>query len=199
MARDEDLVARSKNGDILAFEELVCLYERKVYTLTYRLMGNHEDANDFSQEAFLKAYQAIKSFRGDSSFLTWLNRIAVNVCRDELRKRYRIKSESLDEKIQLNDGEVEKQFKSTEPGPAELYEQAEFRENIQKHINSLAPEFRMALVLRDINGYSYEEIAEELECSLGTVKSRINRARNYLKDKLLAEREQNNSGERLYG
>lgn len=199
MARDEDLVARSKNGDVHAFEELVCLYERKIYTLTYRLMGNHEDANDFSQETFLKAYQAIKSFRGDSSFLTWINRIAVNVCRDELRKRYRFKSESLDEKIQLNDGEVDKQFKSTEPGPAELYEQVEFSENIQKHINSLAPEFRMALVLRDINGYSYEEIAEELECSLGTVKSRINRARNYLKDKLLAEREQNNSGERLYG
>jgi len=199
VARDEDLVARSKNGDINAFEELVCRHERKIYTLTYRLMGNHEDANDFSQETFLKAYQALKSFREESSFLTWINRIAVNVCRDELRKRYRIKSESLDERITLSDGEIEKQFKSSEPGPEELYEQSEFQENIQKHINSLSPEFRMALVLRDINGYSYEEIAEELECSLGTVKSRINRARNYLKEKLLAEREQNNLGERLYG
>jgi RNA polymerase sigma-70 factor (ECF subfamily) len=199
VTRDEELVDRSKNGDINAFEELVCLYERKIYSLTYRLLGNHEDANDFAQEAFLKAFQAIKNFRGEASFLTWISRIATNVCRDELRKRYRIKTESLDEKITLDEGEVTKQHVSPEPGPAELYEQRDFQERLQGYINTLSPEFRLALVLRDIHGYSYEEIAKELECSLGTVKSRINRARNYLKEKIIAEREQNNLRERLYG
>lgn len=199
MTLDEELVNRSKSGDINAFEELVCRYERKIYSLTYRLMGNHEDANDFAQEAFLKAFQAIQNFRGEASFITWISRIATNVCRDELRKRYRIKTESLDEKITLDEGEVVKQHISPEPGPAELYEQRDFQERIQRYINTLSPEFRLVLILRDINGYSYEEIAEELECSLGTVKSRINRARNYLKQKILSEREQNNLCERLYG
>jgi RNA polymerase sigma-70 factor (ECF subfamily) len=190
---------KSKDGDIDAFEELVCRYERKIYTLTYRLMGNREDADDFAQEAFLKAFQAIKSFRGESSFLTWLCRIASNVCRDELRKRYRVKTESLDEKIVLDDGEITKQFVSPEAGPAEEYERKELQEMMQEYINKLSPDFRMALVLRDINGYSYEEIAEQLECSLGTVKSRISRARNYLKEQILRDREQNKIQERLYG
>lgn len=198
MIRDEELVARSKNGDINAFEELVCRYERKIYTVTYRLMGNHEDANDFAQEALLRAFQAIKNFRGEASFLTWICRIATNVCRDELRKRYRTTTESLDERIILDEGEVTKQYASSDMGPAEIYEQKEFQGKIQGLINNLSPEFRLTLVLRDIYGYSYEEIAEQLKCSLGTVKSRINRARNYLKDKLLAEREQNNCCERLY-
>ncbi|MDX9872777.1 MAG: sigma-70 family RNA polymerase sigma factor [Clostridia bacterium] len=199
MTRDEELVMKSKDGDIDAFEELVCRYERKIYTLTYRLMGNREDADDFAQEAFLKAFQAIKSFRGESSFLTWLCRIASNVCRDELRKRYRVKTESLDEKIVLDDGEITKQFVSPEAGPAEEYERKELQEMMQEYINKLSPDFRMALVLRDINGYSYEEIAEQLECSLGTVKSRISRARNYLKEQILRDREQNKIQERLYG
>lgn len=199
MTRDEELVMKSKEGDINAFEELVCLYERKIYTLTYRLMGNREDADDFAQEAFLKAFQAIKSFRGESSFLTWLSRIASNVCRDELRKRYRVKTESLDEKIVLDDGEIAKQFVSPEPGPVEEFEKKELQELLQGYISKLSPDFRMALVLRDINGYSYEEIAEQLECSLGTVKSRISRARSYLKEQLLKDREQNKITERLYG
>lgn len=199
MLREEELVARCKKGDIDAFEELVCCYERKIYTVTYRLMGNHEDANDCAQEAFLKAFQAINNFRGEASFLTWLCRIATNVCRDELRKRYRTSTESLDERVTLDEGEVTKQYASPDLGPSEIYEQKEFQERIQRLINGLSPEFRMALILRDIQGYSYEEIAEQLNCSLGTVKSRIYRARNYLKDKLLAERKQINCQQRLYG
>ena len=199
MYNEAELVARSRDGDINAFEELVCCCERKIYTLTYRLMGNHEDANDLAQEAFLRAYTAIKNFRGEASFLTWMCRIATNVCRDELRKKYRVSTESLDERITLEDGEVSKQFASGDPGPAEIYESKELQEKIQELINTLSPEFRLALVLRDIQGFSYEEIAQELECSLGTVKSRINRARNYLKDRLMAEKEQIACPERLYG
>jgi RNA polymerase sigma-70 factor (ECF subfamily) len=166
--------------------------------LAYRIIGNYEDANDLAQEAFLRAFQSIKTFRGEASFQTWLCRIVTNLCRDEMRKKYRFNSESLDENVVLEEGEVTKQIASGDPGPAELYEAKEFQEMIQGFINSLSPEFRMALVLRDIQGYSYEEIAEQLECSLGTVKSRINRARNYLKKRLLQSREQINGRQRLF-
>ncbi|MFY9175580.1 MAG: sigma-70 family RNA polymerase sigma factor [Peptococcia bacterium] len=197
MLNDEELVLKSKNGDIDAFEELVCRYERKIYTIAYRLIGNRDDANDLAQEAFLKAFQGIKNFRGEASFQTWLCRITTNVCRDEIRRRSRKPVDRLDENIVLEEGEVAKQVATQDPGPAELYEQKELSEQIQQLIDTLAPDFRMALVLRDIEGYSYEEISQYMECSLGTVKSRINRARNYLKEKLLTEREQNLSDGRL--
>lgn len=199
MYLDTDLVARSQNGDLDAFEELVARYERKIYSAAYRLIGNHEDARDLAQEAFLRAFQSIKTFRGEASFLTWMCRIVTNLCRDELRKRSRAYVESLDERITVEEGEVSKQFASEEPGPAEEFEKKELQEKIQGLINNLSPEFRMALVLRDIQGFSYEEIAVQLDCSLGTVKSRINRARHYLKDRLLKEREQIDNNQRLYG
>lgn len=193
--KDEELVARSKTGDLQAFDELVCRYERKIYTLAYRMFGNYHDANDLAQEAFLRAFQSIKGFRGDSSFYTWLCRIATNVCRDELRKRYRVSVESLDEEVNIGDWEIKKQIPTANPGPAELYERQELQHELQDLINTLTPEFRMALILRDIQGQSYEEIAEQLECSLGTVKSRISRARSYLKEKILAQQEQINQRE----
>lgn len=195
---EKELVRRSQEGDLDAFEELISRHERKIYTAAYRLVGNHEDANDLAQEAFLRAFQAIKNFRGEASFLTWTNRIVTNLCRDELRKRYRAPVESLDERITLDEGEVSKQVPSPDPQPDEAYEIKELQEKLQLLINTLSPEFRLALVLRDLQGYSYEEIAGQLDCSLGTVKSRINRARNYLREKLLAEREQNKIKERLY-
>lgn len=197
MLSDEELVLRSKNGDIDAFEELVSRYDRKIYSIAYRLIGNRDDANDIAQEAFLKAYQGIKNFRGEASFQTWLSRITTNVCRDELRRRSRKPVDRLDENIVLEEGEVAKQVAAKEPGPAELYEQKELSVRIQKLIDTLAPDFRLALVLRDIEGYSYDEIAQYLDCSLGTVKSRISRARNYLKEKLIIEREQKGNEERL--
>lgn len=197
MLRDEELVVRSQNGDIDAFEELVNRYERKIYTVAYRLINNPDDASDLTQEAFLKAFQGIKSFRGEASFLTWMCRIVTNVCRDELRKRYRKPVDRLEDKITLDEGEVTRQVSSHDPGPEELYEKKELQERLQDLIATLSPEFRLALVLRDIQGFSYEEIAKHLDCSLGTVKSRINRARNYLKEKLILDREQNPIQERL--
>ena len=195
---DEDLVTRSKNGDLQAFEELVCRYERKAYFLAYRMMGNYDDANDLAQETFLRAFRAISGFRGDSSFSTWLSHIVTNLCRDELRKRYRISFESLDQEVCLGDAEVKKQIPSSAPGPDEIYERQELQQELQELLNTLSPEFRLALVLRDIQGFSYQEIAEQMECSLGTVKSRLNRARNFLKETLLAQKEQKLTGERLY-
>ena len=198
MYRDEVLVTRSKNGDLQAFEELVCRYERKVYSLAYRMMGNYDDANDLTQETFLRAFRAIAGFRGDSSFSTWLSHIVTNLCRDELRKRYRISFESLDQEVCLGDAEVKKQIPSSDPGPDEVYERHELQQELQELLITLSPEFRLALVLRDIQGFSYQEIAEQMECSLGTVKSRINRARNFLKEKVLAQREQKLTNERLF-
>lgn len=195
--KDEELVSKSQNGDIYAFEELVCRYERKIYTAAYRLIGNPDDASDIAQEAFLRAFQSIRNFRNEASFLTWMYRITTNLCRDELRKRYRVSYTSLDEKITLPDGEVSRQTASSEPDPALLYERKELQEKIGKLIAALSPEFRLALVMRDIQGFSYDEIAEQLGCSLGTVKSRINRARRHLQKKLAAELEQNGEPQRL--
>ncbi len=190
MVRDDILVAQSQAGDIEAFEELVSRNERRVFNLAYRMIGNHEDAVDLAQEVFIKAFQAIKTFRGEASFSTWIGRIAINICRDELRRRHRRPTDSLDEKVILHDGEVSKQYASPDPGPEEIYEKTELQQKIQQYINDLTPEFRTALVMRDIGGYSYEEIAEATQSNIGTVKSRISRARNYLKDKLLSEKEQ---------
>lgn len=192
---EKDLVERSKNNDLQAFEELVSLYERKIYNLAYRLMGNHEDAHDLVQEAFLRAFRALGGFRGEASFSTWLYRITLNLCHDELRRRYRLSWESLDEKVCLNEGEVAKQIASTRPGPEELYEKQELQEKLQELLMTLSPEFRLAVVLRDIEGFTYQEIAEHMECSMGTVKSRISRGRNYLKEKW--QEEQNLSFDRL--
>lgn len=197
MYSDQELVTRSKNGDLQAFEELVCLYERKVYTLAYRMMGNYDDANDLAQETFLRAFRAIGGFRGDASFSTWISHIVTNLCRDELRKRYRISVESLEQEVCLGDAEVKKQIPSTDPGPDEIYEKYELQQELQELLSTLSPEFRLALVLRDIQGFSYQEIAEQMECSLGTVKSRINRARNFLKEKILQQREQNSLREQI--
>lgn len=184
MQLEEELIARSKKGDLEAFEELVVKYERRVYAIAYRFMGNGEDANDLTQEAFLKAFQSIKGFRQEASFSTWICRIVSNVCRDELRKMKKVSHTSLDEEIWLEEGAVAKQLKDEGPTPDQEYENKEFKEYLQRLINMLSPEYRMVIILRDIKGYSYEEIAQMLDCSLGTVKSRLNRARRALRDKI---------------
>lgn len=188
MLLEEDLITRSQNGDIDAFEELVAKYERKVYAIAYRFMGNPEDAGDLTQEAFLKAYQSIKSFRQEASFSTWICRIVSNVCRDQLRKNKRQSQNSLDEDVWLEEGTVQKQLKDQRPTPDEVYESKELKEYLQGLINNLNPEYKMVVILRDIQGYSYEEIAQILDCSLGTVKSRLNRARKALRDQINLDR-----------
>lgn len=188
MLLEEDLITRSQNGDIDAFEELVAKYERKVYAVAYRFMGNQEDASDLTQEAFLKAYQSLKSFRQEASFSTWICRIVSNVCRDQLRKTKKNGHSSLDEDVWLEDGSVKKQLRDERPTPDEFYERKELKEYLQGLINNLNPDYKMVVVLRDIQGYSYEEIAEILDCSLGTVKSRLNRARKALREQINLDR-----------
>ncbi|WP_088553777.1 RNA polymerase sigma factor [Calderihabitans maritimus] len=179
---DDILVGKSKAGDMGAFEELVRRYEKQVFTVAYRFMGNREDAVELAQEAFLRAFTAIKKFRGQSSFKTWLYHIVANVCRDELRKRQRCREYPVEDPAPLNSLN---QTIGNSFDPVKAYEDKEGQEYIQKAITSLAPEYRMVLVMREFQGFSYEEIAAQLDCSLGTVKSRLSRARKLLRDKLL--------------
>lgn len=187
MQPEEQLLKKSLSGDTRAFEELVAQYQGKVYALAFRYMGNEEDASDMAQEALLKAYRSLRMFKGNSSFGTWLYRITTNVCLDELRRRKRrIIPLSLDEPLATQDGEeIEKEIADQSPGADILYEQKEFSDYIQNLLDELRPEHKTAIVLRDVMELSYEEIAQTLDCSLGTVKSRISRARDVIRKKLV--------------
>jgi len=186
---EEELINRSRGGDVAAFELLISRYEKKLYTIAFRFMGNHDDASDLAQEALIRTFSAIRSFRGDSSFTTWLYHIAANVCRDELRRRRRYVVSSLDEPMDTEDGTVVRQAVDSSPLPEKIYEQKETIEYIQSLINDLLPDYRLVLVMREFEGFSYEEIAGKLDCSLGTVKSRLSRARKILRDRIVADRE----------
>lgn len=186
MLTDDQLILECRKGNKESFEMLVQRYHQRVYALAFRYMSNEDDAYDMSQEAFIKAYRALDKFKGNSSFGTWIYRITTNVCLDELRRRKRrISPVSIDEPLTNNAGdEIEKELIDPGAGVDILYEQQELGSQIQAYLNELKPDHRTAIVLRDIMDLSYEEIAEVLNCSIGTVKSRINRARNSLKKKL---------------
>lgn len=183
------LIAKSQQGDVEAFGELVSIYEKQVYTVAYRFMGNPEDASDLTQEAFVRAFRAISRFRGEASFKTWIYHIVANVCRDELRKRKKQAVVSLDAPIVTGDGYIAREQEDWSLAPERVYDSIELQETIQQLLNQLIPEYRQVLVLREIQGFTYEEIANILECSLGTVKSRINRARKALRDLIAANKE----------
>jgi RNA polymerase sigma-70 factor (ECF subfamily) len=190
MDSDQKLVKRTLHGDTRAFEELVEMYQNKVYSLAYRYMGNEDDANDMSQEAFIKAFRSLRSYKGDASFGTWIYRITTNVCLDELRHRKRrVVPLSLDEPLATVDGdEVEREIPDSSLAADKIYEQKEFSQHIQLLLDEMKSEHKSVIVLRDVMELSYEEIAAVLDCSIGTVKSRISRARNILQKKLV-ERE----------
>ncbi len=180
------LVKKSQSGDVESFELLISSYDKRAYNIAYRVMGNEEDAKDMAQEALLRVFRSIKDFKGQSAFSTWLYRIVTNVCLDELRKRKNDKYVSLDSTIQTESGELHMELCSDKETPESVLERVEQREVIKKAINELSEDYKSVIVLRDIQGFSYEEISNILDCSLGTVKSRINRARNMLRDKLRA-------------
>ena len=183
---DEDavLVRRAQNGDMNAFEELVGKYEARVFSIASHMLAFNEDAKDAAQEAFLKAYRSLKGFRGDSKFSTWLYRIINNVCIDFLRRRER---RDLPLEFTSEDGEGEP-FTLEIPADIDIeaaVEDKEFRFFVQKAINSLPEQHRVMIVMRDIQDLSYMEISDLLGLPEGTVKSRINRARGYLRTAFL--------------
>ncbi|KNZ70384.1 ECF subfamily RNA polymerase sigma-24 subunit [Thermincola ferriacetica] len=186
---DEVLIAQSKEGDVEAFTKLVAKYENKVYTIAYRFFGNHADASDIAQEAFIRVYKSLHSFRGNSAFLTWMYRVVTNVCKDELRKRAREKTVFIEELMDNKKGSAMRKEGSISKLPEDAVIRKEWQQEVQEILNSLSVEHRTVIIMRDIQGFSYEEIASMLQCSPGTVKSRLNRARHALKEKLLVRQE----------
>ena len=186
---EKNLLERAKSGDVAAFEQLIESYQRKIFNIALRMLGNYDDAGDLTQEVLIRIYKSIKSFKEQSSFSTWIYRITTNVCLDEIRKRKNRKVISLDEEIKLDDGDMKRQIENGEPSPEEMAETGDLKKVVNDAIARLSEEHRMVIVLRDIRGFSYEEIAEMLKCPEGTVKSRINRARQALKNILVSKRE----------
>lgn len=184
------LVKKAKQGDLHAFEELILKHEKIVYNVALRMMSHSEDARDISQEVFLKAYRNIKNFDERSQFSTWLYRITANTCIDEMRKRKGKQSFSLEEELENEEGSMRRQIADEGETPEESLLRQEQKSEILQALDSLSPEHKTAVILRDIKGLSYEEIAELLELSLGTVKSRISRGRSQLKQEFIKLREQ---------
>ena len=181
MTREQEvqIVQSVLQGDVNAFEKLVLEYEKAVYGITQRMCGNAEDAADMTQETFIKAYNSLSSFRGDSKFSVWLYRIATNVCLDFLRSKSRKPTVSLS--MEDDDGEeVELDIADESQSPERLLERGLTRDAVRRGLNALSPEYRQILLLREIQGLSYEEISDILTIEVGTVKSRIFRARKRL-------------------
>jgi len=185
-----ELVSKSQAGDIAAFEELIAKYQSKIYNIAYRLSGNPHDASDLAQEALIKIYRSIGSFRGEAAFSTWAYHIMTNVYRDHLRKKSRRAEDFLDNPIDTGESEMTREVADSTYDPEILYENSELGQYLQSLINGMHDEYKIVIILREQMGYSYEEIAQQLDLPLGTVKSRINRARQYLQKKIKEDREQ---------
>lgn len=181
---DQRLVQRVQSGDFGAMDELVERHYRSVFNLAFRLSGNYDDAQDVVSEAFIRVHNALPNFRGEANFTTWLYRIVKNVFLDE-RKKQRIRSHSsLEEMVDLEDSAVSRQIEDPLPGPQSLVERGERAETIQRAVQTLPEAQRVMVALYHFNHRSYEEIAEVMGLPIGTVKSRLNRARLALKSKL---------------
>jgi RNA polymerase sigma-70 factor, ECF subfamily len=173
---EAQLVAAAKAGDLAAFDQLVTRYERKIFRLTMHITQNREDAEDAMQEAFLKSYEHLPNFQGDSRFYTWLVRIAVNQALMKLRKR-RPNQVSLDEPVETEDDLVAHQIRDWGPSPEQRFAQTELHEILNRAIAQISPDYRTVFTLRDVEGISTEETAQLLGISVPAVKTRLLRAR----------------------
>jgi RNA polymerase sigma-70 factor (ECF subfamily) len=178
------IVAQARLGDAKAFTELLRRYEGKIFRLAQHITQNREDAEDVLQEAFLKAYEHLDQFQGQSKFYTWIVRIAVNQALMKLRKRKSDRSVSLDETIDTGEDTVAREIAAWDENPEQQYSREEINEILSSAIDGLAPIYRAVFVLRDVDDLSTEETAEALELSVPAVKSRLLRARLQLRDKL---------------
>lgn len=178
---DKHILVWAKRGELDAFEELVRRYEKRVYAVALRSSGSPEDAADIVQEVFLRAWRSIESFRGDSGFSTWLFRITMNMCVDFARHKH---SQPQTQSI-VDEEENERQVPDTAPTPEEHLENRELGRELAAALDEISEEHRRIVLLRDVSGMSYTEIADVLEISEGTVKSRLSRARIALRKVLL--------------
>lgn len=174
---ERELIARLQKRDEAAFEELIRQYEKKVYTLCFRMCGNSEDAEEAAQDAFLALWRGIDRFRQESSLSTWIYRLATNACIDTLRRRKKQSGS-----VSLDDEELFVDAVDTSPQPQETVEHRETQKLLQVGLSALPEEYRKVLILREIEGLSYTEIAESASIELGTVKSRISRGRSLLRN-----------------
>lgn len=179
------LVEVAQRGDVEGFNELVRLFEGRVYTLCYRMLGDAESAADAAQDAFLSAFRNLKSFRG-GSFRSWMLRIATNTCYDVLRVRKRRPSVSLDIEADDESASSPLQIADTAESPDDFAQRRELAAAIQQGLTELPDEQRIVLILSDIQGLAYEEIAQITNSNLGTVKSRLSRGRARLREVLKA-------------
>src|SRR5215468_10511697 len=173
---DEVLVRRSQRGDTVAFEELVARHRDKIYARAFSMMRNEEEAIDLSQEAWVKGWQRLKQFQGESSFSTWMTRIVINLCLDQLRKNKRQRAESI-QQMEEDQGGVERQMPTVTINPTEGLEKKELRARIDRALNQLSYEHRTVLILHEFEDLEYKEVAKRMQCSIGTVMSRLFYAR----------------------
>ena len=187
-AKESEWIARAKRGDEASFEALLSSCEKKAYNIAYRYLRGEEDALDALQESFIKIYRHLDQFNEQSRFDTWVYRIVVNTCRDMLRRtKNRALRDALYKDEEREDSIAE--IADTRPGPEEVLAKKEESEYILNCLEKVGPDHKEVLILRDIQGFSYEEIAKIQDCSIGTVKSRLSRARFRLKEVYLSGRE----------
>jgi RNA polymerase sigma-70 factor (ECF subfamily) len=178
---DIALVRRCQKGDALAFEQLVIKYRSKVFSMIYGMVQNEQDAWDLAQEGFIKAWRSIHRFKGQASFYTWLYRIVTNVAIDSLRRKGFKKTAEFDDDIAANEvAPGSKTVPTPDPMPHQGLEREEIRQRIEQAISKLSPEHRAVIVMKEIEELQYNEIAEALGCSIGTVMSRLFYARKKL-------------------
>ncbi|HAS91380.1 MAG TPA: sigma-70 family RNA polymerase sigma factor [Sedimentibacter sp.] len=178
------LVEESRKGNVEAFEELIKDYKKTAYNIALRIMRNVEDAEDASQEALIKIFKNISSFNMESTFKVWMYRIIVNTCID-FKRRKNISTVSIDETMDLGSGrEVQREISDESYNPDALIERNYSTQLVNDAINALEDDFKTIIILRDIKGFTYDEISQILSCNLGTVKSRLSRARKRLRELL---------------
>lgn len=187
--RDDDLVVRALEGDTDSYRVLVERYQQRVFAVVMGVMGNVEDAKDVTQEAFVKAFKNLSSFRRQSSFYTWIYRIAFNLSIDEKRRRYRHVEQSIGDSGELdrsvNEASDANLVISHQLRPDQALSRRQFGEQVDEAMKQLSPEHRAVIMLREVDGLSYEEISNIVGCSKGTVMSRLHHARKKLKVALI--------------
>lgn len=187
MREDDKLIKNFLAGDRSSFDNIVNKYKGLVFNVSIKMLGNYDDALDVSQDIFVKLYGSLKDFKFQSQLSTYLYRMTVNFCKNKiisLSRRRKKEVVNLDDPIKTNDGEIKKEVKSNAPGPREICNENERKEILLKTLEELSLEHKEIIILKDIQGLKYEEIADILNIDLGTVRSRLHRARSSLKIKL---------------
>jgi RNA polymerase sigma-70 factor (ECF subfamily) len=184
---DIELIKRCKSGDRVAFNELMLKHQKRIFNIMYRFCGNYEDAKDLTQDVFVKVFKSLGTLNEENKFKGWVTTIAANTYKNRykyLKRRGKGRTNSIDAPIQTEDGEIKNELKDSRPIPDEQVHKERLKNIVQEKINMLKDDYKEVIILRDIQGESYEEISVILNISIGTVKSRIFRAREELKGHL---------------